>query len=61
MENIIYVGKTYYFGHRNTPNKVTKVIDMPNHNQFVAQVYLVGPRGGESVAYVRKDGSCVKI
>lgn len=55
------VGTVYYFGHRKTPNKVTRVIPTPENNQYPAIVYLVGPRGGESRAYVRKDGSCRKI
>lgn len=56
-----HIGTVYYFGHRKIPNTVTRVIPTPENNQCVAIVYLVGPRGGESRAYVRKDGSCRKI
>lgn len=61
MAKEINVGMVFYFGHKNTPNKVTRVINMQNHNQFSHRVYLKGPRGGEYIAYVRHDGSCVKI
>ena len=57
----IKIGKTFYFGHRRTPNIVTRVIPLDNNNQYVARVYLKGPRGGEFVAHVRKDGSCRKM
>lgn len=57
----IQIGKQFFFGYRRAANTVTRVIPMPNHNQYVAQVYLRGPRGGEFVAYVREDGSCRKI
>lgn len=51
----------YYFGHRRTPHQVTRVIPTPNNNQSIAIVYLRGPRGGESRAFVRANGSCRKI
>lgn len=57
----INIGKTYYFGYRRTPNTVTRVIPMDGNSQYVAQVYLKGPRGGEFIAHVRHDGSCRKI
>jgi len=57
----IEIGKVYYFGHRRTPNTVTRVIPLENNNQYVARVYLKGPRGGEFVAHVRDDGSCRKM
>ena len=57
----IQVGNTYYFGHRRTANVVTRVIPLENNSQFVARVYLKGPRGGEFVAHVREDGTCRKI
>lgn len=55
------IADTYYFGAKRTPNKVTRVVPLDGHSQYVARVYLVGPRGGEFTAYVRKDGSCRKI
>jgi len=57
----IEVGNTYYFGHRRTPNTVTRVIPLTGNSDYVARVYLKGPRGGESAAYIRKDGTCRKI
>lgn len=57
----IEIGKTFYFGYRKTPNTVTRVISLENNSQYVARVYLKGPRGGEFVAYVRPDGSCRKM
>lgn len=55
------IGTVYCFGHHGTPHRVTRVVPMFQNNQFVAIVYLLGPRGGESRAYVRKDGSCRKV
>lgn len=57
----IAIGTKFFFGYRRTPNTVIRVIPMQNHSQYVAQVYLRGPRGGEFIAYVREDGSCRKI
>lgn len=57
----ITIGKTYYFGHKRTPNTVTRVIPLENNAQYAARVYLKGPRGGEFVAHVRLDGTCRKI
>lgn len=57
----IHAGKVYYFGHRNVPHVVTSVVPVERNVQFVAKVCLKGPRGGESVAYVRADGTCRKI
>lgn len=57
----IQIGKTFYFGHRQVPNTVTRVIPMEANNQYVARVYLKGPRGGEFVAHVRENGTCRKM
>lgn len=57
----IAIGTKFFFGYRRTPNTVTRVIPLCDNSQYVAQVYLRGPRGGEFVAYVRGDGSCRKI
>ena len=54
------VGTVFFFGYRKTPNVVTRVIPMKSKGA-VALVYLKGPRGGESRAFVRPDGSCRKI
>jgi len=61
MTNQIEIGKVYYFGHRRTPNTVVAVTPLNSHNQYVARIVLAGPRGGEFVAHVRRDGSCRKI
>ena len=57
----IQVGKAFFFGHRQTPNIVTRVIPLENNSQYVARVYLKGPRGGEFVAHVRENGTCRKM
>lgn len=57
----INIGKTYYFGHRKTPNTVTRVIPLDNDATYVARVYLQGPRGGKFIAHVRHDGTCRKM
>lgn len=57
----IQIGKKFFFGYRQTPNVVTRVIPLENNSQYVARVYLKGPRGGEFVAHVREDGTCRKM
>lgn len=52
---------TYYFGAKNVPHRVTRVVPLEGHSQFIAKVYLCGPRGGESIGFVRADGSCKRI
>ena len=61
---MLSVGQKVYFGHRKTPNTVTRVIpwDGPKRaDGIIATVYLQGPRGGEYRANYFEGGRCRKI
>lgn len=50
----------YYFGARNVPHRVTRFVPWDGHAKYLGKVYLEGPRGAQSIAFVRIDGSCHK-
>ena len=54
------VKDTYYFGTRNVPHRVTRFVPWEGHPSYLGKVYLEGPRGAQSIAFVRVDGSCHK-
>ena len=60
MEQVaLKVGDTVFFGWKRTPNIVTRVAS--GNNQCRQIIGLRGPRGGESTAFVRLDGSVRKV
>lgn len=54
------VKEIYYFGTRNVPHRVTRFVPWEGHAKYLGKVYLEGPRGAQSIAFVRVDGSCHK-